>query len=358
MFAFHVEGDAALEIQPRGSFDAATRVARELLYSRPAKGMRGSPAASDDALSLKDSVAQSDNDGYPGRMLRVLMGSKELAMNTSRIVNVLALGLGLFSVGCIGVAEDRGADAISALDKETLDVGPGGGTNGLSPDTFHADKGALIAAMGLKLTNADGITVSAAVENTGIFNNGSATFRYAVGCALATYPANHYYVSTPESYFFGDHIMTSGIGWWNAALDLQAKKDILKCIVTRLNPFGVTVDIMLKGQGIEPDNGNYEDFTFPEAKWTVTVDATGAFQFHVWPSASLNQTCLTNIVGALQSRVCGTTDGQACKLIVETDPSLCTDLNNDGAYTCGGEDAVETFLQVDDVELLYPRCVN
>jgi hypothetical protein len=291
---------------------------------------------------------------------RVLIGigSKEHAMNISRIVNVMALGLGLFSAGCIGVAEDRGADAISALDKETLDVGPGGGANGLSPDTFHSDKAALIAAMGLKLTAADDITVSAAVENTGIFNNGSATFRYAVGCALEAYPADHSYVATPEAYFFGDHIMTSGTGWWAGALSLSARKNILKCIITRLNPFGVTVDVMLKGQDVKPDGGNYNDFTFPEAKWTVTVDAAGGFRFHVWPSASLNQTCLTSIVGALESRVCGTTDGEACKLIVETDPSLCTDLDNDGAYTCGGENAVETFLRVDDVEFLYPRCVN
>ena len=275
-------------------------------------------------------------------------------MNTSRIVNVLALGLGLFSVGCIGVAEDRGADAISALDKETLDVGPGGGTNGLSPDTFHADKGALMAAMGLRLTNLDNYTVSAAVANTGIFLNGDATFAYAVGCALETTGV----VQRNSLEFYGYHIMTTGTDWWEDGLDLPAKKDILKCIVTRLNPYGVTVDIMLKGQNVEPDYGNYNDFTFPEAKWTVTLASTGAVEFRVWPSASLNKACLTDIVGALESRVCGTTDGEACKLIVETDPSLCIDLNNDGAYTCRGEDAVETFLRVDDVDLLYPRCLN
>jgi hypothetical protein len=291
---------------------------------------------------------------------RVLIGigSKEHAMNISRIVNVMALGLGLSLAGCIGVAEERGADAISALDKETLDVGPGGGTNGLTPDTFHADKSALIAAMGLKLTEADDIGVNPNVENTGIFNNGNATFSYAVGCALEAYPADHSYVVNAYGYSFGNHVMTSGTGWWAGPLNLSAKKDMLKCIVTRLNPYGVTVDIMLKGQNVTADGGSYNDFTFPEAKWTVTVDASGAFRFHVWPSASLNQTCLTSIVGALESRVCGTTDGEACKLTVETDPSLCTDLNNDGAYTCGGEDAVETFLQVDDVELLYPRCLN
>jgi hypothetical protein len=300
--------------------------------------------------------------------LRVLIGSKEHPMNISRIVNVMALGLGLSSAGCIGVAEDRGADAISALDKETLtgdDVGPGGGTNGLSPDTFHLDKVALISAMGFKLTDADDVTVSAAVDNTGIFNNGTATFSYAVGCALLEpYPANeatpvdHSYVWTSAAYFFGNHVMTSGTGWWSGGLSAGAKQDILKCMVTRLNPYGETVDIMLKGKNVKVDRGNYDDFTFAEAKWTVTQNVGGAVQFHVWPSAALNQKCLLAVVHSLKTRVCGSIGGNECGLQVETDSTLCTDLDNDGAYTCGGQDAVETFLRVDDVELLHPRCLN
>lgn len=230
-----------------------------------------------------------------------------------------------------------------------------GGNNGLKPKYYH-DRSSKIEAMmksrlGVKVI-LNGTDVGKELVST---TEGKDLLQHAVGCALSKPLSN-----TPSAFvegvpFFGEGFLTTTGGWLQQGLDQQQRTDLHTCLIARMNDLGKIVNIWLGGkntsQGI---NGSH--YPYSEAVWSVTYTDTAGAKLNVWPRPGLVRACgldMDKIRETLKSRVCGTSLGGQCGLVVRSmgDNSCHQDIDNH--WTCDNAPAQETRLFKDEFNKLH-----
>ncbi len=269
-------------------------------------------------------------------------------MKSSSLVNILALGLGLVSAGCLGAPDDIDQNlevpGLSAQD------GPDGssGTNGADPDAFHSNVLTLIDAMGLAAADASGTEVNPTIEGMGLLDTagGREVFSYAVRCALPTTTSLHSN-ATGESYAGGGLLNTTS-GWMSAGLSTAQQEDVLACMIAHLNPFDLHVPIFLSGPSVTiSGNANDLGFLLGEAVWQVEINAQGAPTYTIWPLSDLQNVCGSVTDESMITLVCGTPTND-CGVVIRHDfDTACTGTN--GSFSCDGKPALQTSLHDSDV---------
>lgn len=267
---------------------------------------------------------------------------------------VTVAGLGLFTAGCLGAADDTDAQVVDALPSDMLiDPNTHTGTNGLSTTTFHAYKGNLLTSMTQQLIVSGSLNSSINTSMCG----GSAQakmFGYAMACALPTGSS----LLCNGDLYNGDPMLSTTSDWLNpTGLGLSAKNDVMACVATHVNAYNLTVPILLSGENIKKDNNGFGDFTFPEAIWTAST-AAGSVIINVWPSAELSRFCgdIEYAADSIKFRICGI-NPSACQLNTKTDYTECTAAPGVvGTYTCNGQPAIQSWLSTAGRDALHAAC--
>ncbi|MFO0586003.1 MAG: hypothetical protein U0441_00620 [Polyangiaceae bacterium] len=179
---------------------------------------------------------------------------------------------------------------------------------------------------------------------------GKNILKYAVACAAPE--GVPLYDGT--DFLTGRGHLISGAAWMNGALSAAAVNSLMACIAVHVNPYGVTVPILLMGGDVQDDTYAHSGFDVQEAFWTSNPSpASGLVSITVWPSAAISQKC-SNPLSAFKNRICGQhPNSPACNLTLGTTP--CT-VDSVGNRTCGGQPAIETRLNKTDFDFLYKIC--
>jgi hypothetical protein len=274
-------------------------------------------------------------------------------MSASRSIAAAAAVTSLVLTGFYGEAV-KGAEGAAGTHG-------GGGPNGLTPETYHSHRHDLDHWM---LGNID--------QNTswipGVINGGAVQglrlIHDTVGCALRPGSAWRFDGKT----FLGEGLMTPSPGtpapwepvtvFWpgdapTLAEKLARRQDVLTCLVTRLNRFGIPVPIFLSGPRVTPKEyppsmNDAALYPYAEALWLASRGVDTAVAFEVWPldllahSCALDPTALQNI---LNLRVCGKIEG-GCGLKVHTVAerhAQCTE-RAEGIWECNSMPVIATRL--------------
>lgn len=204
---------------------------------------------------------------------------------SAKHLTVAMMGLGLSAAGC---SVELSAADLAAMDPEaigykTLENPSGGGTtNHLTADWFHAHKYELLSALGQRLTTANATQstvrhLSAGIDATNILSSteGREVFTLAIECAL---PDGEYVIKpsgslvVPNKYYYGKGLMSTTAVWQWGSLTLAQKEDVLRCVVARLNQFGVEVPLVLTGQNVTNKPGEAHGSVWqPDALFDVRV---------------------------------------------------------------------------------------
>jgi len=259
----------------------------------------------------------------------------------------IVVGVSLMVVGC----SDGADDAASFGEAPALEGqgGPSGsvGINGANPFAYHANIGALLAALDVAARDPRDVSaVNPALLLTGLLDtaDGRDVFSYAARCAL---PAGTQLANGADLYS-GGGILTTTASWLAAGLGTSQKEDVLTCMIAHLNTFGVHVPIFLSGPDVAVSATAGDDgFTVDEAIWQARLPAGQPPIYYAWPRASLMDACglATNL--SWVARTCGS-PLNTCGVLVRYDQaSACSGSN--GSYTCNGRPAIQTTLREGDL---------
>ncbi len=257
----------------------------------------------------------------------------------------------LMATGC---AQDPAVCA-NGPTRKTMEGSNGTGTsNGLSAETFQHTSAALAVLMdGALFTDEESKTLTPSVADFVANEEGAKVLGYAIRCALSEEVKFTHECTTYQ----GGGILKTTDQWTTTALDQHAKEDLYTCIITHLNPLGITVPLFLSGPSVKITTTNVE-YPVQEALWTTSLDS-GRPEYDVWPLFQLKEPCLVDPAEALKKRVCGQ-NAEKCKLTPHDNyvDDCIIDVPDDGGhYKCNGRPAIKTFLKSEkSLETLYPAC--
>lgn len=267
-------------------------------------------------------------------------------MTALRCLATTALVLSTFVLGC---SEPESLDDIDEPVAQALEGGnTSGGNNGADDEQYWFGEAQLIHSTERSLVNPGTATVhsttDAALSGTMLHPD---LFDYAVQCGLH----RNGMVSWSGGSFVGMGHLTTTIPWRSGALSSDAANDLLACVVTHLNPHGITVPIALSGPSVASDGLDHSEYDVEEALWLV--EGTGFRTYTVWPRQPFSVRCGIDEFEALKVRVCGQ-DPVDCALELGVD-TQCTFTEGVG-YHCKGKPALLTTLKEADVATLHPGC--
>jgi len=244
----------------------------------------------------------------------------------------------------------------------------GTGTNGLKPALFHPYGSELDDFAAKPLVNQGTMTVSRAIDTFVTQQpDENALLVKTVGCAL---DSGEIAVDGALSWP-GNGLLSTTSRWTTTPLGAGQRRDLLTCIVTRLNPSGTTVPIWITGASVNrdpakgavgPEPGHFD---FTEAHWlATTVDGCRLLAF-VWPSGSWKALCGSAdiLTAAARTRVCGTREGSATCDVEIGEDAWCHEEQGQGIWFCDlpkkygfppHQPAIETRLQRQGWRAMHP----
>lgn len=294
-------------------------------------------------------------------------------MNMVERAGIVALGLLPLVLGCAGSDTDS-----LEMDGDEPVARPMGGNdthNGLSGLDYQTHESALIAAMSQPLLS---VTGGSAISNPVVLTalmpseGGRDVFKYAMMCALPDGLAVSHFDGNATHSFPGEGTLgssdqgtsTGTAVWLTGPLPTAARYDLIACLLTHVNPLGITVPLLISGAPVadDADTGGHAKFDTDEALWLVTPPgAAGAIVYNVFPLQALVLGCTGgDPAEALRKRVCGhDPENPTCggKLHLRTDlATACTADPQTGDYWCDGVPVLKTTLQSGDLSDLHPDC--
>ncbi len=267
-------------------------------------------------------------------------------MTALRCLATTALVLSTLVLGC---SEPESLDDIDEPGAEPQEGGnTSGGNNGADDGQYWLGELELIQSTQRSLVNQGTKTVhsstQAVLTPTALHPD---LFDYAVQCGLR----KDWSVSWSGGAFVGMGHLTTTVPWRAGALSSDAANDLLACVVTHLNPHGITVPIALSGPSVANDGLDHSEYDVEEALWLV--EGTGFRTYTVWPRQPFKDRCGIDEFEALEVRVCGQNPVD-CALQLGVD-TQCVFTENVG-YHCKGKPALLTTLKEADLPTLHPGC--
>jgi hypothetical protein len=271
---------------------------------------------------------------------------------------ILAAMAAAFGASLFGCAEPTTAGVLDPEDEPTLETRNGGngssGTNGLSDISFAAFSSKLATAARLyPLVEPGTDIVSEGVRQTlqlGGSLAGQTVFHYAMRCVL---PANAE-VRAYGVYYQGLGHLPQGEKWAQGPLPKEDIEDLMACMAIHVNPYGLTVPILLVGPDVKDDPLPHPDYNVPEALWMSYVTVDDVPNYVVWPFEDVQKVCSSNVEAALKNRLCGQQPGE-CNLKVGR-PEDCRLDEEAGGYFCFGKPVIESRLEDSGIPYLYQLC--
>ncbi len=248
-------------------------------------------------------------------------------MNTTKYLVLGMMALGLSTAGCAQEENNTTED----VDSVELAENPTGGrtNNDTRSGVYHANKYKLLAAMGsglgtwtCQLYVGCFYALPSSIYQTGILNTseGQELFNKAIECAVAdgvTVKQTQVSGTTSPRRYVGKGLMSTTAGWISGPLTTAQKEDVFRCVVARVNSFGVQVDIAISGQNVTNQPGEDDGLQWqPDALFDVKLTTitlappfsgqTTVITEYAWPLAlvqSLPGTCMS-LQDAMEARVC------------------------------------------------------
>lgn len=229
-----------------------------------------------------------------------------------------------------------------------------GGNNGLKPKLYH-DRAAKIEEIAKHKLGAN--VMMNVVKEMVSTTEGKGLLQHAIGCALPKPALGKASVVLADVPFYGEGFLATTGDWLNQGLSQQQRADLHTCLVARMNDLGKTVGIWLGGKNTSQGTDGSK-YPYSEAVWSVSFAETAGARLNVWPRPGLLRACgldMAKIKETLRSRVCGTSQGGQCGLVVRSmgDDSCKQDEGNH--WTCDGTPAQETRLLKDEFNKLHGR---
>jgi hypothetical protein len=283
-------------------------------------------------------------------------------MNSSRMFSAIVAASMVSAVGCLGTDDDL-AQSMEMPRLSAMTGTNGGGTaNSLDVLAMLGERSKLLIAMDSGVeSSTNPHAVSTAVKATGLLDTeeGREVFTYAVSCAL---PVGEYVMSSHvdaagngvNDIYEGEGVLSTTSKWQYEGLKEQEKEDVLTCLLARLNPHGVQVNIWVSGPSVAVTGASPPSYDFVEAVWLAKIEGDNIVSYHVWPGSNMAAECAFSLTSDLFTRTCDNPTG-GCGVVIRDDfASACT--GADGIYKCDGQPAIQTMLKQIDVPLMYPGC--
>jgi hypothetical protein len=283
----------------------------------------------------------------------------EHIMNLSNLILAVISGLGLLSSGCIGAADSIEAEEIHVRSIETLSTVGGQGSNGLKASDFQANKTHLWDATAYPLFSVGVVNPNIANSSLLATDGGKDTFEYSIKCSFTD---NDDFTHDSRTYT-GEGLLDT-TNDWSSSLAATVKLDLFSCMIALINAEGTNVDVYLTGENVlaQDEQG---DFIYPDAIWQAYLDGTGALKFRVWPLEPIKKECGELTSYWVLHRVCDDPWGD-CGVEIMDDLNDCSQVDGNantvidsdeaGIWTCNGLPAIQTWLEEDGIEAIYPRC--
>ncbi|MDI3291778.1 hypothetical protein QHF83_51190, partial [Polyangium sp. 15x6] len=179
--------------------------------------------------------------------------------------------------------------------------------------------------------------------------------------------------SNPSRTYTGQGLMRTTAGWFSGALSTEQKEDVLRCVIARVNAFGLSVPILVSGQNVVnklDEDRSGEDWQ-PDALWDVKISWNGTepvISEYAWPLAeggSASPQCMS-VLTPKEARVCDL-DSSVCgfdvRRTVASDCSKSSSPETGGdIYLCNPDDpaagrpVVQSWVNANGSGINYTSC--